>query len=582
MALLKLTSFAGETPRIIPRLLADNYAQAAFNSRLNDGGLTPIRKPRFVRQLIDAPVDGFGTIYKHGEEWLSWPGRVYAAPGPVAEDRLYIMGDGVPKVRIAGVTYPLAVQRPSSPLTATATGTPTSDLGSNRVYVYTWVTGFGEESEPCPASNDVYWQPGQDVTLSGFVAPPVGRNITRQRIYRSQTSTTGTQLYFIAERDATSADYVDSISPEAINEVIPSTNWNAPPDDLTGLVAGPNGMMAAFRGKQVYFCEPNRPHAWPEIYVLTTEYPVVGLAWFSGSIAIVTTGVPYIATGTAPENMVMQKTEQNLPCINPRGVVDLGFSVVYPSYDGLVQVSNSGAQVVSTNLFAREDWMKFNPATMVAGQYAGRYFTTYDYLDVKGQELTGAFIIDLTGEQPFLIRTNYKPNAMLYDLPSGSLYMLIGDGIYEWDSLAQPYELQSWRSKLFVVPQPTSFGAILIETDEGLDEYDIAAIEAEAERIMAENAALFALPSIGGEVNGEAVNVFAVNGDLLQPIPTVNRNVTVSIYADQKLVASVGMVNKMARLPSGFKSAKWEVEVSSDMPIAQITMATTAQELKGA
>lgn len=582
MALLKLTGFAGEMPKIIPRLLADSYAQAAFNTRLNDGGLTPIRKPRFVRQLADPPVDGFGTIYKHGEEWLSWPGRVFAAPGPVADDRLYIMGDGVPKMLIGGVYYPLAIARPPSPLTATATGTATSDLGSNRVYVYTWVTDFGEESEPCSASNDVYWQPGQSVTLSGFSSPPAGRNITKQRIYRSQSSTTGTQLYFIAERAASAADFTDSIAPEAISEPIPSIDWNAPPDDLTGLIAGPNGMMAAFRGKQVYFCEPYRPHAWPEKYVLTTEYPVVGLAWFSGSVAIVTTGVPYIATGTAPENMVMQKTEQNLPCINQRGIVDLGFSVVYPSYDGLVQVSNSGANVVSTNLFAREDWMKFNPATMVAGQYAGRYFTTYDYLDVKGQELMGSFIIDLTGEQPFLIRTNYKPNAMHYDIPSGALYMLIGDSIYEWDNLSQPYELQAWRSKLFIVPQPTSFGAILIETDEGLDERDIAAIEAEAERIMAENATLFDLPSIGGEVCGAAVNVFEVNGDLMQPIPTVNRNITVSIYADQKLVASVGMVNKMARLPGGFKSAKWEVEVSSDMPITQITMATTGQELKGA
>lgn len=582
MALLKLTGFAGEMPKIIPRLLSDNYAQAAFNTRLNDGGLTPIRKPRFVQQLADPPVDGFGTIYKHGEEWLSWHGRVYPAQGPVAADRLYIMGDGAPKMLIGADTYPLAVPMPPTPLTATASGTATSDLGSNRVYVFTWVTGFGEESEPCPASNDVYWKPGQTVTLSGFTSPPAGRNITTQRIYRSQTSTTGTQLYFIAERAASAADFVDTIAPEAINEPIPSVDWNAPPADLTGLIAGPNGMMAAFRGKQVYFCEPYRPHAWPEKYVLTTDYPVVGLAWFSGSIAIVTTGVPYIATGTAPENMVMQKTEQNLPCINQRGIVDLGFSIVYPSYDGLVQVSNSGAQVVSTNLFAREDWMKFNPATMVAGQYNGRYFTTYDYLDVKGQELMGSFIIDLTGEQPFLIRTNYKPNAMHYDIPSGALFMLIGDSIYEWDNLAQPYELQAWRSKLFIIPQPTSFGAILIETDEGLDERDIAAIEAEAERIMAENATFFDLPSIGGEVCGAAVNVYEVNGDMMQPIPTVNRNVTVSIYADQKLVASVGMVNKMARLPGGFKSAKWEVEVSSDLPITQITMATTGQELKGA
>lgn len=582
MATLKLTAFAGEMPKVIPRLLGDTFAQAAYNTRLDDGGLTPIRKRRFVQQLSGAPADGFDTIYLHNGEWLAWDGNVYAAPGPVATDRLYVMGDGAPKMIVGGVTYPLAIAAPSPALTAAVSGTATSDLGSTRLYVYTWVTDFGEESEPCPVSNEVYWKPGQTVTLSGFAATPAGRNITKQRIYRSQTSTTGTQLYFIAERTAATTNFVDNIPSESIQEPLPSLEWNAPPDDLTGLVAGLNGMMAAFRGKEVYFCEPYRPHAWPEKYVLTTDYTVVGLAWFGSSLAIMTSGVPYIASGTAPENMVMEKTELNLPCINARGIVDLGYSVAYPSHDGLVLVSSSGTQVATSSLFSRDDWLRLNPQGMVAGQYNGRYFTSYSYADVKGNEFTGSFIIDLTGQQPFLIRTDVRANAMHYDIPSGVLYMLVGDSVYEWDALSEPYSLQSWKSKLFVIPTPTNFGAMLVEADDGLTDEEIAAIEAEIARIEAQNETLFAQPSIGGEIGGAALNVYDVNGDMLEPIPTVNRKVSVSVYADRQLVATIGKVNQMARLPSGFKASKWEIEVTSDMPITQILMATTGQELAGA
>lgn len=580
MAKLKLIGFTGEVPKIIPRLLGDSAAQEAYNVRLDDGGLTPVRKSRFEHQFVGVPPGGYQTIYQHGEDWLGYPGNVYLVPGPVATDRLYITGDGAPKMLVAGTTYPLAVPFPAGALTATLGGVPTPGAtGTTRLYVYTWVTAFGEESEPSPVSADVFWTPGQTTTLSGFAATPAGRNITLQRIYRAQTGKTGTQLYFIAERAATNANFADTVSPELLQEVLPSADWNAPPADLTGLIALPNGMMAAFSGKQLCFCEPYRPHAWPEKYRLTMDYEIVGLGAFIASVIVTTKGIPYIVTGSAPENMVSERIEQNLPCINPKGIVDLGYSVAYPSPDGLVLVTSSGASVVSSRLFSRDDWLRLNPYTMVASQYNGRYFTSYNYSDADGNEYLGTFIMDLTGEQPFLIRAQVRADAMFFELTTGILYLLVGDQVIEWDALSEPAELLSWRSKLFVMPTPTNFGAILIEADSGPSAEELAAIEAEIARITAENVAIFALPSIGGDINGIELNGVAVNDDLLLPIPNLGRNVSVSIYGDRKLVATVGKINQMARLPSGFKATWWEVEVVSDMPIAQITLAGTGLEL---
>lgn len=110
MAIMRLMGFIGEIPKLIPRLLPDNAAQRASNTRLTNGGLEPVRQPRFIQTFADVPVGGYQTIYRNGEEWLAWEGLVHAAPGPVADDRLYFTGDGVPQMRVDSTDYALAEQ----------------------------------------------------------------------------------------------------------------------------------------------------------------------------------------------------------------------------------------------------------------------------------------------------------------------------------------------------------------------------------------------------------------------------------------------------------------------------------------
>ena len=225
------------------------------------------------------------------------------------------------------------------------------------------------------------------------------------RIYRAQTATTGTSLYFIEERAVSTANYVDVVASDKINEPLPSLDWDAPVDTLKGLVAMPNGMMAAHSGKKLYFCEPWRPHAWPEKYSLTTDYEIVGLGAFGNSLAVLTTGVPYLVTGTTPDTMAMEKLELNYPCLSSRGIEDLGYAVVYPSTDGLVSISASGANVITNGVFTRSAWERLRPYTMFSGQRGGRYFATYSRLDAVEGVIDETMIIDPSGQQPFVIHT---------------------------------------------------------------------------------------------------------------------------------------------------------------------------------
>lgn len=576
MPKLRFAQFSGEIPKLIPRLLPDSASQFTENVRLDDGALTPIRKPRLEHVFVGE--SNIQTVYKHQGTWLSWDTVVNAVPGPVADDRLYYTGDGAPKMRIGTTVYDLALAYPSTKPTVTVTGSGTGDI-ITRLYVYTWVTSFGEESEPSPVSSSVTWQSGQTVTLSGFVSPPSGRGVTKMRIYRSQTSTaSGTDLFLIQERNVGTSNYVDTHAGNDYAEVLPSRDYNQPPADLTGLIALPNGMMAGFSGKQLCFCEPYIPHAWPEKYRLTTPFDIVGIAAYGRTVIVGTTGFPFAVSGNSPDTMIEEKIEVNLPCINVRGMVDMGTSVVYPSNDGLVVADGSGAAVVTGNLFTRAGWQKFNPDTFISGQFNGQYFVSYSYLEPDGVTVVdGAFIIDLTGKEPFVKRASYKPDAFYFDPPTGQLYFVLGNEVYEYDAVGQSNEIMTWRSKRVVLSQPATFGALLIESGVLSSREAEQVRELQIEAIEASNAEYFAMRSIGSEINAAEMNLYALAGDPLQQVPA-DKWVSVKIFADDTLIKMASKLDAVSRIPP--KMARvWEIQVNGTAEIDQITLATTTREL---
>lgn len=676
-----LKAFSGEQPRISANLLPPNAAQQAVNVRLDDGALDPLRKSEHVGQFAGYPGN-YQSIYRDGATWLGWPGAVYAVPGPVATDRLYIMGDGAPKMRVGNTVYPLAVPFPTNALTGTlpANGSRTYaysyvdkngvesgpspvsgsvawnsnrnvtvsgledvpdgmvtqnfyrndgtnwyfvakraaakgdfiddvtdatqralpaasaikapstaptvafryiDLIQTRVYVYTYVTALGEESEPCPASNLVDWEPGMTVTLSGFQDDPGGRNIVSQRIYRTQTGDSGTDLYFIAERPVSSADFVDAIAVDAFGEVLPSRAFNAPPDGLTGLISMPNGMMAAFQGKDLYFCQPWLPHAWPEAYVLTCDYEIVALGAIGTVLIIMTTGKPYIAEGTDPSSMQMIKMATNLPCVNPFGVVDLGMAIAYPSHEGLALATADGSvRIITSSLFNREQWQLFNPSTIVAGQLSGRYIASYNSVNPDGTPLVGTFIINTDGSGAFLSRSNAKAVAFHYDISEGALYYLTSSGeILRFDAPDGTPLNYYWKSKPLLLSAPENFAVIRVDSDDAPNLQDIANTNAAIAAAEAANVTIIASP-LGSEINGQVVNDYTLAGDPLEPLPSHAKTIAVNVYADGVLRASATLTGQMLRLPAGFKARKWEIDVYGSARVQQIAIATTVTELK--
>lgn len=458
---IHVRTFAGELPKVAPRLLPENNAAFVSNARLTGGDLDPMR----LGPLIRTAAAGTQTFYKDGATYLDFTdASTKVVPGPVAANRLYIMSNnGNPQMRVSGTDYPLALPAPVSAPVLSRSGTLNEDLRELVLFAYTWVTGFGEESQLSPTAG-IFWSPGTNITLGSMPAAPTGRNITHKRIYRSQTTAAGeTEFLFVAQVAGTVVSYTHNIENAPLQEAITTRDFDPPPNAARGLVAMPNGIMAAFAGKEVLFCEPYQPHAWPTKYRLAVTDPIVALAAFGSSLAILTTGTPWVAQGLHPEQMAMEKSEQAFPCRSARGVVDMGYSAIYPSTDGLVEVTQGGARLLSTPLWSRAQWENLAPGTFNAAHFNGRYVFSHTPV---GQSVRQLGIVDTRGESPFYARSDVAATELVYDLASGDLlYLDSALEIRELDPSTIGATRQSliWRSKPYHTGRPISLGAIFVE-----------------------------------------------------------------------------------------------------------------------
>lgn len=528
--LITLADFIGELPAKHPRTLPKSAAQVASNTRLDDGVITPFSASTFVTDLATPRT----ALYLQGASWLAWDTDVDAVPGPTANERLYVTGDGVPKMWVDDTWFTLALPAPATAPTIALVGTLDTDLTEETItYAYTYVTSYGEESAPSPLAASIQWTEGLPVSIHSIANAPANRGVTAIRLYRSETTALGeTDLFFVAEvpgnMEAPShwQYFQHDLDTAPLNEPIPTVGHDTPVDKLHGIIAMPNGMLVAFNGRELHFCEPYQPHSWPSKYSLTVDYDIVGLAAFGANLAVLTKGTPYRGQGYHPDEFSLDKIEENLPCVSKRGIVDLGYAAAYPSTEGLVLVSSTGAQLVTKGMFTRRDWAKLQPDTFVATNYAGRYLFGFDGDLIGATEKTG--IIDLSGANPFFMRADQRIKAAYHDLRTGKVYVQDDThNLYVLDDVTgTSFASLKWRSKVFDFPYQTGFAVMLAE--------------------------------------GKTLDA--------------SSNLEIDVIADGVVILTITGLNTPERLPA-IKANTWEIEVRGKVQIESIALATSMREL---
>jgi hypothetical protein len=600
MPVLKIDNFSGTVPRTGPTQLEGNQAQTASNVKLQSRELRSWRKPT----VVDAPVTpGVQTIYKlegpgGASEWLTWASDVDVVPGPVSDIsdyRVYYTGDGAPKktnwnLATTGGTgtdpFPdswlyMGVPNPTTAptLTASSATAPTE----NRAYVYTYVSTFGavqEESGPSPAGSVTVAVTGS-VTVNGFTAAPTtGYNITARRIYRTIVGATSVIYSFVAEIPVATTSYVDSKSVTQLGEQLSTLEFEPPPSNLKGLVAMPNGILAGFKDNEVWFCEPYLPHAWPASYSLSVEYPIVGLGVYDTTVVVMTTKYPYLITGTTPAAMTQSKLPIPQPCASKRSIASDQYGVLYASPNGLVSIGSGTQDIITTPLYTRDEWQELTPTSMLGVIYNNLYMCFHN-------TSTGIEALVLArGDIPPLSFLSFDATAVYVDRGTGNIYAvsLFDNLIYQLDSDLVNNTLYEWKSKKFVLPNPTSFAVFKVQANyEYLD--DQTAYNAYVASIIASNQALFAaaINGLGGDLNDFVLNSFELNGSILADLPTQAdvRNINIILYADGVQVYNTGVLNQEPiRIPVTGKSYVWEVEITGNVPVRSFIMGTGIGEIR--
>lgn len=387
-----------------------------------------------------------------------------------------------------------------------------------RSYYYTYVTDWGEESAPSPASALIELDQNDTATIVPVAPPSVAAYgaTTHWRLYRSSTTDTGQAFEFVAETAIGTLTYTDSLMQEELGEVCPTITWNEPPSDLTCLSGGANGMMLGASGKMLCVCEPFTPYAWPEEYRKALEYEIVAIVSIGGqSWIVLTEGEPYLASGADSASLSVQKLKRPQACRSKRSAVGFADGAMFVSPDGLCLADSSGCTVLTNKVANKDYWTSLSPASSFGAFSEGVYYLwltaveTRVTIDLSTFSITSSPATGATAAYVDLLTDT------VYTVVAGALLPLRGGSV----------ATGIWRSPILIDNAEPTFAWLRV------------------------------------------VGTFT--------------SATVRVYADGVLVATkVVTTTRAVRMPAA-RGREWEVEVESAGPkITLVTLASSTAELR--
>lgn len=589
MAVIRIDEFKGIAPAISPLKLANGAAQTASNAKIVSSSLVPeksgtlaLATPANTKSVFKAnhkDVNGTDLKYwvssTYDEDFAQSPvnndvwQRIYKAGGTYPVMASFVAAGGAsatssrtdtlssPQVQPLSATYRLGVPKPTSAPVVTAsasnpggTWAPTGATGEETAttsYVYTVVTGYGEEgppSPPCPMINYVTKQsdgsagnprtigPGSSGVQftnynSGTNSTAINSDVTDRaiggsfnakiRIYRTATGTDSTEFLFVGEENwSTTWSHADSKTDGDLGEVLSTTYHFEPPNEnrilnrdgpLQQLVPMSGGFFAGFTGRTVMFSEQFLPHAWPPQNSLVVESDIVAIKETTYGLIVLTKTRPYVCAGTDPGAMSVQLLDIDQACVSKRSVADLGGMVVYASPDGLVGIEGQQTRLLTDGIITRDHWeANYYPTTMHSAVFERRYYGFFD----DGNGYYNAIVFDpkssegpiakVTGESSF--DANIAVHVSAED---DKFYYATNGNLYEWGTGAN--KLMNWKSKKFFTPtdMPLCWGRVLADGDVLIRIY-VDSFEVFEDVVM--NNRIFRLPPLmrGREIEVEVLN----------------------------------------------------------------------------
>lgn len=608
MTAIRIEAFSGMAPRLSNRLLQINQAAEVQNARLVSGELRGSRTPALEYRFMSGTVRNTMRARKADGTYVWIPLSTFESTivkGPLTNDahdryywkdaQAYLEYNSLARIENGDPAYKLGVPAPTAAAALAVTGG--TGTVETRVYTYTFVNSFGEESAPAPVA-----------LLSGFVngtwnltglatvaVDGTGRaTVTAKRIYRTVTGQATVSYFFVAEIALAAATYNDtSLNALVASKVLlKSFTWDAPLNDLDGVIAHPNGFLVAYKGRNIYFSERFRPHAWPAEYTVSVEDSVVALSIYNNMITVLTRGKPYFAAGISPAGMSLIKSEAAEPCLSKNSVASTLSGVMYASPNGLVLYNESGPRVLTSSILTIEEWSNYSPSTLKGAQYGTQYIGFYT--SQKG--------VAFAPGEPFGVFSEIdnleNVDNVLTDHTTGECWLLRQNRVEQWEPPTGVPLFYRWLSKEFDFPEPVNFGALMVkmrDTDPATQIAYVALLSAfNALRIVYSLNELNTcelngvhVPDIGNSPVGvDTIPGYnnPIGGSPLYLVPGYEdalTSMTLIVYADGRNIASYTPLNNtMYRIPSGFKAHTWQFELIGNSTVYSLAVAETAKGLR--
>jgi len=600
MVAARISPFGGMVPAVDDGLLAPINAAYARDTWTYSGAVVGLPQRKLLRTLTNplagkvyrVPNNYTDAIHLSDSLWLefSHPDTDVLRTQVVGDtfDRYYWASPvDVPRYMtypqlqaaapaLAGA-YILGIPAPGA-ISGIVSGGASATLKSV-AYVQTFMSAYSEEGPP--SAPKLYSAQKIDATYTITLDQPdpndltLNRHITVIRLYRTITATNGTTTYFfVTEVPVGTVSYADNAAVNtdaviALNAQLESTNWSGPPSDLQGWISMTNGIVAGFRGNEIWFCEPYRMHAWPAIYTLAVEYPVVGLGVQNNALVVTTDGFAYTVNGAHPSSMSLQKIAGLMPCTSRGSVLSTTMGVYFSTPAGLALVSSGGVVIATKELIRKDKWnalVQIN--TLRAAQLGDAYYAfgqaisgvfqadafqaNFVQLDDFAGARAGMLIDPTSATVAFNNLTSVDPiTNVMTDVWSGEVFV-IQNGQVQWldiSDVAQTKDPFVWRSKLFQTTKK--------------DNFNVAKV-------------FFTVPPNTTALN--PVEVFGLNQTL-----QANQWGLWRAYADGELVMTreLRVSGEQFRLPSGFKADYWQFEIEARVQVDVIQVATSSKELAG-
>ena len=575
MTAINISDFGGMLPIKDDKLLAPNMSSMCKDTWLYDGTLKGLKPSTLLYTVLDfantkkvyrIPNDmtPTGPHDFSNSTWMEFTDPdtdVFKAP--VINDsfqRFYWASPTTPPrfntfARIqagnvgANISYKLGVPFPPvAPVVTPSGGISTTPLV--RAYVYTWVNAYGEEGPPSVSTLstgilDSLW----NLT---FTAPSVAdltdiAPITKVRIYRTVTAITGVATFsLVVELPVATLTYADTIADTVVTGAgtLPSTTWTGPPA-LQGLAVLPNGMMAGWIGRDIYFCEPYRPHAWPAGYTISVESPIVGLGVLGTTLFIATTGRPYTASGVNPNNVTLSKIPIIEPCTSRGSILSTLQGVFYASKNGVIMASPGLVTNAFANIIDYRHWREtIDPYSIRFVKYQNGIMG----LPSAGAPIQTGFLSDISSEKTAfaLLSVPYPVQSVTTDAFSGEAFILYNGGVYLFDDTRSNIPgVFEWHSKDFRFNPRINLAAM---------------------RVYFET-----LP-----------NLPVLTTEVIQPTALNSMQWgIIMLYQEGELIWSreIRVDGEIFMLPSGYKSNDFRFTIIARVEVTAIDMATSIKEL---